>query len=91
MPSGGFSVDTMGRALRTRRRDLGLTQKELARLAGCGVVFLYDLEQGKPTVQLDKLLSVLEVLGARLRLEAGPGPLRVDDSLPPGEAADAGS
>lgn len=69
----------LGRAVRRRRRELGLTQRELSLLAGCGVVFLYELEQGKATVQLDKLLGVLEVLGLRLRLEVGTGPLHIEE------------
>jgi hypothetical protein len=48
---------------------LRLTQKELAVLAQCGPDFLYDLERGKPSVRLDKLVPVLEMLGLRLKLE----------------------
>src|SRR5687768_2653220 len=52
----------LGRAVRLHRRALGLTQEEMARYAGCGDAFVYALEKGKPTVRLDKLLDVLEVL-----------------------------
>jgi y4mF family transcriptional regulator len=55
--------------VRRKRKLLKLTQKELADLAQCGPDFLYDLERGKPTVRLDKLVPVLEVLGLRLKLE----------------------
>lgn len=48
---------------------LRLTQKELADLAQCGPDFLYDLERGKPSVRLDKLMPVLEALGLTFRLE----------------------
>lgn len=54
--------------LRERRRALGLTQRDLAALASCGPDFIYDLERGKPTVRLDKLLPVVEALGLRLTL-----------------------
>ena len=57
--------------VRRRRKQLRLTQKELADLSGCGSDFLYDVEQGKPTLRLDKLLAVLAALGVQLRLEAG--------------------
>ena len=60
----------MGSELRARRKLLRLTQEELAVLAGCGPDFLYDLERGKPTVRLDKLVPVLDVLG--LELKVGP-------------------
>lgn len=61
-------------AILTRRRKLGLTQQELADLCGAGVVFVYELEKGKPTVRLDKVLDVLEALGLQLVLRDGtPG------------------
>jgi len=50
-------------AVRKRRKLLGLTQAALARTAGCGLVFVYDLERGKPSLRLDKLLNILHVLG----------------------------
>ena len=61
----------VGSAVRARRRLLGLTQHELASLCGCGPAFLYQLENGKPTLRLDKLVDVLHVLGLQLALEAG--------------------
>lgn len=69
------------RALRARRKALGLTQRELSEYAGCGPAFLYELEQGKQTLRLDKLLDVLEVLGLRLRMEPGGRGLVVDGAL----------
>ena len=64
----------LGEAVRERRKQLRLTQIELADLAGCGPDFLYDLERGKPTVRLDKLVPVLEALGLRFKLEARTPP-----------------
>lgn len=61
----------LGTAVRTRRRSLDLRQRDLADLAGCSERFVHMLEHGKPTVQLAKLLDVLEVLG--LGLLVGPG------------------
>ena len=49
--------------VKTARRALKLRQAELAAAAGVGVRFLIDLEAGKPTVQLDKTLAVLNALG----------------------------
>ncbi len=69
----------LGLALRRRRKALGLTQEELGRLAGCGLAFLYELESGKPTVRLDKLLAVLGVLGFELSLVEGKRRLGVDE------------
>lgn len=58
----------LGRAVRRQRRLLGLTQEELALHARVGLAFLYELETGKPTVRLDKVLAVLEVLGVAVTL-----------------------
>lgn len=63
--------DPLAAAVAARRRVVGLTQVETARLAGCGPDFLYDLENGKPTIRLDKLLAVLRVLGLELVLGEG--------------------
>lgn len=61
----------LAEAVRRRRVALNLTQAELADLAGCSQRFVHTVEQGKPTLRLDKLLDVLEVLG--LGLSVGPG------------------
>lgn len=72
--SAGFSPTLpswaveLGASVRERRKQLRLTQIELADLAGCGPDFLYDLERGKPTVRLDKLVPVLNALGLRFQL-----------------------
>lgn len=55
--------------VRARRKDLGLTQVEVAELAGVSDRFVMELERGKPTVRLDKLTAVLEAMGLTLRAE----------------------
>jgi HTH-type transcriptional regulator / antitoxin HipB len=56
----------IGRAIRHKRRELGVTQAEVAGLAGVGVRFLSELENGKPTAELGKVLRVLGRLGIEL-------------------------
>ncbi|KAA9111705.1 helix-turn-helix transcriptional regulator [Microbacterium rhizomatis] len=56
----------LGRALRVRRRELKLTQIELAELAGVSVRFLSDLERGKASVHLGMVMAVARTLGLRL-------------------------
>lgn len=68
----------LGRALRQRRKRLGLSQIQLSDLAGVGPVFLHAVEHGKPTIRLDKLLAVLEILGMSLELKEGDRALLVD-------------
>jgi HTH-type transcriptional regulator/antitoxin HipB len=55
--------------IRARRKDLGLTQVEVAELADVSARFVMELEQGKPTVRLDKLAAVLDAMGLILRTE----------------------
>jgi HTH-type transcriptional regulator / antitoxin HipB len=62
---------TLGSVVRARRRALRLSQAELCDLAGVGLAFLYELEHGKPTVRLDKVVAVLSVLGLELHLREG--------------------
>jgi len=57
--------------VRTRRRQLRLDQAELAELAGVSERFVYALEAGKRTVQLDKVLAVLSALGLHLEIHRG--------------------
>ena len=51
------------------RKQSGLSQRELAKLAGVGKTALFDIEKGKETVQLKTLLNVLDVLNIKLILE----------------------
>jgi len=56
----------IGACVAHRRRSLGLRQAELADLADVSIRFIHSLEHDKPTVRLDKVLAVLEVLGLEL-------------------------
>jgi y4mF family transcriptional regulator len=55
------------------RNEAGLTQKELAYRVGVGLRFLRELEQGKPTVRMDKVLQVLDFFGYRIGVEKNAG------------------
>lgn len=56
----------IGTFVRERRRANGLTQRQLAELAGVGIRFVSELERDKPTLRLDAVNAVLAVLGKRL-------------------------
>lgn len=74
-------TDSIARLIHHERKRQGLRQDDLAAMSGASDAFLRDLERGKPTVQLGKVLSVLSELGIRVVLELpGPGPA----DLPPG-------
>ena len=55
--------------LRQRRHDLGLTQVELAQLAGVSDRFIRSVESGKTSIQLDALLKVTAILGLSITIE----------------------
>ncbi|MEW6470824.1 MAG: helix-turn-helix domain-containing protein [Actinomycetota bacterium] len=69
---------SLGAAVRARRRQLGLTQEDLAALAGCARRTVNAIEGGKETIRLSVLLDVLGALGLRLRVEPGRGGLVAD-------------
>lgn len=56
----------IGSIIKKERKAQAISQEELAGLAGTGVRFISDLENGKQTIQLDKLLKVIEALGLGL-------------------------
>lgn len=58
----------LGAAIRTERKRLKVTQKELAMAAGTGLRFLIELERGKPTSRIEGVFKVLQALGAKLAI-----------------------
>ena len=57
------TTEQLGTAVRTQRKQLKITQKELAMTCGTGLRFIVDLEKGKSTCQIGKSLQVLQALG----------------------------
>ncbi len=77
-----MDASAVGAAIREARKAMGLRQDELAAAAaaGVGVRFLVELERGKPTVQLDRVLAVLAAVGLELTViprQTLPGPDRI--------------
>lgn len=54
------------RFIKAKRKQLSLTQPELAEKAGVGLRFIRDLEQGKATLRMDKVNQVLKLFGNEL-------------------------
>ncbi|TLM84016.1 helix-turn-helix transcriptional regulator [Pseudarthrobacter sp. NamE2] len=65
--TGGMAA--ISKEVRVRRTALGLTQRDLADMAGVSERFVRFVEQGKPSVQLDSLFAVLETLGLELHVK----------------------
>ncbi|OLP59343.1 XRE family transcriptional regulator [Xaviernesmea oryzae] len=53
----------IGTLVRIARKEQNLRQDELAGVSGVGLRFIVDLEAGKPTAQIGKVLQVLQTLG----------------------------
>ena len=53
----------LGALIREQRKRLALKQVDLAGLGNTGNRFIVELESGKPTVQLQKALDMMELLG----------------------------
>lgn len=49
--------------VKTKRKERGLTQEDLATRAGVGLRFIRDLEQGKEALRTDTLNKVLKLFG----------------------------
>ncbi len=56
--------------VRRERKRQKVSQIRLSQLADVGVRFVRDLEDGKETVRLDKVLAVLETLGIAVELSS---------------------
>ena len=56
--------------IKEKRRQLKLTQPELAERAGVGLRFIRELEQGKQSVRLDKVNQVLALFGSEIGVQS---------------------
>lgn len=63
-----MTPEEIGTIVREARVAQGLRQDQLAAAAGVGVRFLVELERGKPTIRLGKVIDVLDALGFRLQI-----------------------
>ena len=54
--------------IKKHRKAAGLSQLQLAEMAGVGKTSVFDLEKGKETIQLDTLRKILNVLNIKVQL-----------------------
>lgn len=62
------STRDLATAVRGRRQSLGLSQADLATRAGVSRPWLSDVEAGKPTAEIGRVLRLVDALGLRLDL-----------------------
>ena len=74
-----YTPKVIGEFVKSTRKGMGVTQKDLAMTSGTGLRFISDLEKGKPTCQLGKVLTVLQTLGVRIELAASGSHARKGD------------
>lgn len=74
MKSKAARAADIGAAIRKKRKEDGLTLADAAALCGVGYRFLSDLENGKATAQLGKVLHVLTALGLAVYIETREWP-----------------
>ena len=63
-----YTPEQIGQLVKNARKTLGVTQKDLALTSGTGLRFIIELEQGKATCQIGKVLTVLQTLGIAMQL-----------------------
>lgn len=69
-----LTPEELGKFIKKERKAMGLTQADLALTSGTGKRFISDLENGKPTCQIGKTLTVLKTLGLGLTLSSRHSP-----------------
>ncbi len=70
LPNGKIiNAESLGDVVRQQRKSQGATQVEFAALCGVGVRFISDLENGKATIEVGKVLQVLNSLGLELHVQ----------------------
>lgn len=65
-----MNPNKIGEMIHFHRKKSGLSQEELAKLAGLGKTVIFDIEKGKMTVRLVTLLKVLEVLNIKIKFQS---------------------
>ncbi len=63
-----MTTKQIGEQIQQRRKQLRITQENVARLASCSKPSVIAAESGKPTLRLEILLSILTVLGLTIQL-----------------------
>lgn len=60
---------SLGKIIRDRRKELGYTQAYISEFTGLSVTFISDVERGKKTAEIEKIIKLLHILGLDLMVE----------------------
>lgn len=61
-----MTSNEIAKMIKYYRKQSGLSQQRVAKIAGIGKTALFDIEKGKETIQLNTLLKVLDVLNIKM-------------------------
>ena len=64
-----FTVKDLSKLIKEKRLALGMTQSDASALCNEGIRFLSELENGKPTLQIDKVLKVAKFFDIKIFAE----------------------
>lgn len=64
------TIEDIAQWVKRERKQQGLTQKQLAGLIGVSERFIVELEKGKATAEVGKVLHVLKNLGANIQIKS---------------------
>lgn len=64
-----IDAKSLGQVIRERRKELNYTQVFLAEFTGLSVTFISDVERGKPTAEIGKVIQLLHILGMDVSVE----------------------
>jgi HTH-type transcriptional regulator / antitoxin HipB len=67
-----YTPQDIGKLVRETRKALCVTQREVALTSGTGLRFIIELERGKETAEIGKVLTILRTLGIQLTLTPPP-------------------
>lgn len=79
MNSSAKSLKQLGQLIKTERKTRQLTQTELGSLTGTSINFISQIEAGKATAHIGKVLGVLQVLGFEFHCVRGSKGIVIND------------
>ena len=73
LPTRIINAADVGSFLKKRRKEIGLTQEDVALIGNVGLSFVHNLEHGKKSIQFDSLMKVLTRLDCELIVRSKSG------------------
>lgn len=61
--------EELGNIIRNRRKELKYTQAFLSEYTGLSISFISDVERGKPTVEIGKVIHLTSILGLDINVD----------------------